>query len=310
VSNRERRPDERDSATRKTRPSANLRAPLVPLGTEEAFLIIIYGVELGKRVPLSRANFDIGRSSKNDLTLDEDAVSRHHARIVWDKNDAHRIVDLDSTNGIAVNDVRVKEAPLADGDQIRIGRTILKFMTGANVETHYHEEVYRLMTVDALTKAYNKRYFDEALERECNRAKRHDRPLSLVLLDIDHFKAKNDTYGHMAGDAILRQIAQAVGPKLRREDIFARVGGEEFAVLLPEVPLAGARITAERIRKMVESAVIVVDGDTLGERVACTVSCGFACFDPNAPTPEALYKEADAFLYKAKSSGRNCIAGP
>src|SRR5207253_1415781 len=147
-------------------------------------------------------------------------------------------------NGTFVNDVAIREQQLGDGDQIRVGRSILKFMTGENVETQYHEEIYRLMTVDGLTQVYNRRFFNEAIEREFNRSKRYQRALSLVVFDIDFFKRVNDTHGHLAGDSLLRQIATAVKARLRREDLFARIGGEEFAVLLPEIPLEGARITA------------------------------------------------------------------
>ena len=163
------------------------------------------------------------------------------------------MADLNSTNGTFVNDDVVREQRLRDGDQVRIGRSILKFMTGENIEVHYHEEIYRLMTVDGLTQIYNRRYFNEALEREFNRSKRYDRALSLIVFDIDHFKRVNDTHGHLAGDNLLRQIATAVKPRLRREDIFARTGGEEFGILVPEIALDGARITAEKVRRIVET---------------------------------------------------------
>ena len=134
-----------------------------------------------------------------------------------------------------------------------MGRTILKFMSGSNIEASYHEEIYRMMTFDGLTQIYNKRYFQETLEREISRSKRYGRELGLVLFDIDHFKQKNDTFGHLAGDAILRELALVVRAKLRREDIFARVGGEEFAVLTPEVGARGAREVAEKVRVVVRS---------------------------------------------------------
>src|SRR5262249_25540926 len=146
--------------------------------------------------------------------------SRNHARISFDRQrGCYMIQDLGSTNGTYVNDKPVSTAPLADGDQIHIGRTILKFMSGQNIEVHYHEELYRLMTVDALTQAFNRRYFDEALEREFNRARRSGQSLSLILFDIDHFKRINDTWGHLAGDSLLRQISVALRPRFRSEDV-------------------------------------------------------------------------------------------
>ena len=131
----------------------------------DACIIVIYGPELGKRVQLGTAPFEIGRSSKNDLFLDQESISRHHARISFDGT-SYWATDLGSTNGTYVNDELVHEQRLRDGDQVRIGRSILKFMTGENVEVHYHEEIYRLMTVDGLTQTFNRRYFNEALERE------------------------------------------------------------------------------------------------------------------------------------------------
>ncbi len=237
-----------------------------------ACIVVIYGSEIGRRVTLGTAPFEIGRSSKNDLFIDQESVSRAHARVSYDGSGGYSICDLGSTNGTFVNDAVVKERGLRDGDQIQIGRSILKFMTGENIEAHYHEEIYRLMTVDALTQAFNRRYFDEAIERELNRARRYARPLTLVLFDIDHFKKINDTHGHLAGDGMLRQLSAAVKSKLRREDIFARIGGEEFAVILPEIDLEGARKTAEKIRSVVERSELKFEQMV----IPCTISVGVA----------------------------------
>jgi diguanylate cyclase (GGDEF)-like protein len=269
----------------------------------DACIIVIYGPELGKRVQLGTAPFEIGRSSKNDLFLDQESVSRHHARITFDGTN-YWVGDLHSTNGTFVNDEPVREQRLRDGDQVRIGRSILKFMTGENIEVHYHEEIYRLMTIDGLTQVFNRRYFNEALEREFNRSKRYERALSLILFDIDHFKRVNDTHGHLAGDGLLRQIASAVKPRLRREDIFARTGGEEFGILLPEIALDGVRTTAEKVRRIVESTPLRFEQQV----IPCTVSLGVAMLGREA-APEELYKHADQHLYEAKQGGRNRVAG-
>jgi diguanylate cyclase (GGDEF)-like protein len=269
-----------------------------------ACIVVIYGPELGKRMHLEAAPFEIGRSSKNDLFLDQESISRHHVRITFDGSD-HWVADLNSTNGTFVNDVTIREQRLNDGDQVRVGRSILKFMTGENVEVHYHEEIYRLMTVDGLTQVYNRRYFNEALERELNRSRRYGRALSLIAFDIDHFKRVNDTYGHLTGDNLLRQIAAAVKPRLRREDVFARTGGEEFGVLLPEVGLDGARITAEKVRRIIESTPLNHEDAV----IACTVSVGVATLGTSDASGEELYKRADERLYEAKQAGRNRVAG-
>jgi diguanylate cyclase (GGDEF)-like protein len=279
------------------------RSPTAQPG--EACLVVIYGSDLGKRVYLGMAAFDIGRSPQNDLFIDQESVSRHHARVTFDGSH-YWVQDLQSTNGTFVNDEAVREQKLRDGDQLRVGRSILKFMTGENVEVHYHEEIYRLMTIDGLTDIYNRRYFDGAIEREFNRAVRYARPLSLVLFDIDHFKRVNDTYGHLVGDGLLRQISSAVKPRLRRDDILARTGGEEFGILLPEVGIDGARTTAEKVRRIVEATSVKIDAE---QSIACTVSLGVETVGGDVDSPATLYKRADERCYEAKQNGRNRVAG-
>ncbi len=281
----------------------------VRVGKGEACLVVIYGPELGRRIPLSTSAFDIGRASKSELSLDQESVSRNHARITramrQGADAAYVVADLGSTNGTYVNDVSVIERDLVDGDQIKIGRSILKFMSGDNIEASYHEEIYRLMTVDGLTQIFNKRYFTETLEREVNRSARYERPLSLVLMDIDFFKKHNDELGHVAGDALLKQIASAIKPKLRSQDIFARVGGEELAALLPEVTAEGARVTAEKIRQLIEETEFGFDEHIM----RCTISLGVSELGLAVSSANALYDAADQALYTAKNGGRNRVAG-
>jgi diguanylate cyclase (GGDEF)-like protein len=268
----------------------------------EACLVMIYGPELGRRIPLRRTSaMEIGRHPSNDFPLDQESVSRRHARIVWSDEHWHA-VDLGSTNGTYVNDEIVTDRVLRDGDQIKVGRTILKFLEGGSVETSYHEEIYRLMTFDGLTGAHNKRFFHEALEREVSRSKRYARDLSLILFDIDHFKKVNDTYGHIAGDAVLRQLAALVRANIRREDIFSRVGGEEFAIIVPETAAPDASAVAGKIRGLVEATEMMFDAIS----IPVTVSLGVAGMDSNE-TSESLYAKADALLYRAKQSGRNRV---
>jgi len=276
----------------------------VTTSTDRACLVVIYGPELGKRAALGHGGFEIGRSSRSDLAIDQESISRHHARITFDGK-GHVIEDLGSTNGTFVNDKNLKRSTLADGDQIKLGRSILKYMSGDNIEANYHEEIYRLMTMDALTQTHNRRYFNEALEREYQRSVRYRRALSLILFDIDHFKQINDTYGHVAGDSVLRQLALVVKPRLRQQDVLARVGGEEFAVLLPEVEPGGALVAAEKVRRLVESARFVVDAKEFG----CTVSVGVAAFQQDMSLPTMLYDSADKNLYEAKRAGRNRVVG-
>jgi len=267
-----------------------------------ACLVVIYGADLGKRIVLDGTAIEIGRSVKCDVTIDQESVSRRHARLAYEAG-RYRLTDLGSTNGSYVNDELTNERPLKDGDQLKIGRTILKFMTGDNIEAAYHEEIYRLMTFDGLTQIHNKRHFHDTLEREVSRSARYDRPMSLVVFDIDHFKRVNDTHGHLAGDALLRQLAALVRSRIRREDLFARVGGEEFAVLLPEIDLAGAAQFAEKIRKVVEGATFHFEDVSIG----VTLSLGCAELRPPYKNGADLYKAADDALYQAKQGGRNQV---
>src|SRR3970040_1202466 len=172
---------------------------------KEACLVVIYGLDLGKKHNGDRPPLIIGRSSKADIQIDQESVSRNHCKII---NTGKTILlrDLGSTNGTYVNDELVDEYVLRDGDFIKIGRCIFKFLSGSNIENAYHEDIYRLTTVDGLTQIYNKRYFIETLEREIGRAQRYRRDLSLIMFDIDHFKQINDTFGHLAGDHVLKQL--------------------------------------------------------------------------------------------------------
>jgi diguanylate cyclase (GGDEF)-like protein len=271
-------------------------------GGKEACLVIIYGEDLGRRVPLGEEPCVIGRSSKCDVQVDQESVSRNHARISR-LGDSYTIRDLGSTNGTYVNDELVDEIMLRDGDQLKIGRTIFKFIVGGNMEAQYHEEIYRLMTVDGLTELHNKRYFTESLEKEISRAKRYERAFSLVLFDIDHFKKINDSFGHLAGDAVLRQLGALVRGRVRRDDVPARTGGEEFAVILPEVGKDGASQLADKLRKAVQDSTFRFEGTI----IPVTISLGVAEWEPNVDDPAELVKRADEKLYEAKRSGRNLV---
>ncbi len=270
----------------------------------EGCLVIIYGDDLGRRVPLGPEPTIIGRSSKCDVQLDQESVSRNHARISRQRNN-YVICDLGSTNGTYVNDELVDEVVLRDGDQIKVGRTIFKFIVSGNMEAQYHEEIYRLMTVDGLTELHNKRYFNEAIDREASRSRRYQRTFALVLFDIDHFKHINDTYGHLAGDSVLRQLGALVRNRVRRDDVPARTGGEEFAVIVPEVGRDGAMQLAEKLRAAVEASSFRFEGT----QIPVTISIGVAEWLPSIADPQELVKLADEKLYDAKRTGRNRVCG-
>ncbi|MCS6799186.1 MAG: GGDEF domain-containing protein [Myxococcota bacterium] len=275
-----------------------------PRVSDEACLVVIYGDDLGRRVPLGDEPIVIGRSSRCELQFDQEAVSRTHCRL--DKVGPSWVLrDLGSTNGTYVNDELIDETRLRDGDLIKVGRTILKFIVGGNVEAQYHEEIYRLMTVDGLTELHNRRYFGEMLEREVSRARRYGKTFALVLFDIDHFKKINDTYGHLAGDAVLRRLGALVRGRVRRDDVVARTGGEEFAILLPEAGLQGGIEVAQKLRALVESSSFVFESVT----IPVTISAGVAEWLPSMSSPDDIIRAADERLYEAKRTGRNRVCG-
>ncbi len=279
----------------------SLPAHLPSLGPSEACVVQIYGGDLGRRHAITH-ELTVGRDQANSIVLEMDNVSRRHARFSL-ADEVCYVEDLGSTNGTFINDADISgKTKLANGDLIKVGGAIFKFISGGNIEGLYHEEIYRMTIIDGLTQIHNKRYFLDFLEREMARCSRYERDLSLVMFDIDHFKPLNDTYGHLAGDHVLRKMAQAIRQRIRREELFARYGGEEFAIVLPETNLEKARILGEEIRLLVEEEVFTFDD----EEIRVTLSLGIAAM--TAPQePHEFIKNADDALYQAKHNGRNCV---
>jgi len=270
-----------------------------------ALLVHIYppGPSLGSCYALGDSPVVLGRGDACEIQARDGSVSRIHARIE-PGDDGYHVADLGSTNGTFVNDAAVTAQPLCNGDYLRVGSRIYRFLAGGNIEAQYHEESYRLTILDGLTGIHNNRYLLEFLERELARAQRHCRPLAVVLFDLDFFKAVNDRWGHLAGDAVLRELAAVVKPTTRKTDLFARFAGEEFALVLPETAKDQALGAAERVRGLVEGHPFWIDGQA--QRV--TISGGVAVTAGEEPlTVSDLLREADYRLYQAKHAGRNRV---
>jgi two-component system, cell cycle response regulator len=291
----------------KTRVTQVVQKTTTEEGVGNDCLVVIYSPEpglLGKRFVLDRAVLRVGRGADNTVVLEGDSVSRRHARFERRGNRWH-VVDLNSTNGTYLNEqLVVGEQILNNSDRIKIGPAILKFLSGADAEAKYHEEIYRMTIVDGLTQIHNKRYLFEVMDRECTRARRHDRPLSVIMFDIDHFKLINDQFGHLAGDHALRELARICQERIRRDETFARYGGEEFTVVLPETSLEGALALAEDLRSRTEQHDFVFQG----ERIALTISLGCARLTDSDKVAADLIQRADDKLYEAKRGGRNRVA--
>lgn len=268
----------------------------------EACLITIHGSDFGKKFTLNRPEMIIGRGETADVRIASENVSRQHTKIVQE-DQTYVLHDLQSTNGTFVNTKKVAQTTLRDGDLILIGNTILKFISGSNIENQYYEEIYKLATVDGLTQAYNKKFFLNRLDEEFGRSRRYGRNLSVVLFDLDHFHRLNNTYGHIAGDFVLKTLSRMILRNLRKEDLFGRFGGEEFAILLPETPEKDVLFLAEKIRKLVEQT----DFNHDGTRIRVTISLGIAFSSEKVPTWKDLLEQADAAMYRAKSDGRNLV---
>lgn len=275
------------------------------MGDESGYLVRIYPVAVGEGViQLPREGLVVGRDADCGLVLVDADVSRRHAKI--DYRSGHYVVsDLDSTNGIFVNNRKLREAELRPGDLIRLGKVILKFLRGDDVEKQYHEAVYSMMITDGLTGIPNKRFFQEALKRELSRSQRHKRPLSAAVFDVDFFKKINDKHGHLAGDAVLREICARIKGTIRSDEVFARVGGEEFIVLLPEASLKDAAKFGERIRKLIGDAPVEIEN----AKIPVTISVGVShTGGETGVSAEELIGRADKKLYEAKGAGRNRVA--
>src|SRR6266568_150008 len=274
-----------------------IQAPRPEGSSDAACLVLIYppGPDMGRRFPLDRPEFVLGRGTDCDIQVDRDSVSRRHAK-VYAQDTAWCVQDLGSTNGSYVNDLPIQEATLRDGDFLKIGAAIFKFLTGANVEMSYHEEIYRMTIVDGLTGVHNKRFFLEFLDREMARCVRYGRPLALVMFDIDHFKRINDDHGHLTGDYVLKEMARRLATRIRRDELLARYGGEEFAAVLPETGRQGALEFGEQLRLIVAREPFEFEGDKL----VVTISVGVAVVDGQPMDLSQFVKLADENLYRAK----------
>lgn len=265
-------------------------------------VVVVQGPAAGARVGLER-EVVIGRDPRCELPIGAADVSRRHARIVPDA-EGHRVVDMGSTNGTWVNGRPITSRKLVPGDRIELGSCVLRYLRQGEADAEDLAALADLARRDALTGLANRRAFEEALQREVARARRSGGALALVVLDIDHFKLVNDTYGHAAGDAVLSEVAARAQRALRAEDLLARIGGEELAALLPGATLAAAAEVAERIRHAVSGSAFRAGDDA----IAVTVSLGCAALAADEREAAALLARADARLYDAKHAGRNRVA--
>lgn len=284
---------------------------VVPLETGEAevvpCLVVISGRQMGQVFPLvNRADARIGRADDADLCIRDASISRYHAAVYIDERSRCRIRDLGSTNGTFVNGRRVQDGELAAGDRVQLGKaTILKLEYHGKTENEFHAQLYDAGTRDPLTGVFNRRYLDQHLEADFRLASRHQEDLSVLVIDVDRFKEINDTLGHLAGDAVLRRLANVLSSRVRHEDILARYGGEEFVILLRRTSHEGAMALAESAREIIANATLTYKASP----ISITVSVGVATLrhPPQFEDGASLLAAADAALYGAKNAGKNRV---
>ena len=277
-------------------------------------LVFLSGDLLAVPIPLEREVVLLGRALEADVRINDSRVSRQHALINTIYNPENEtteyvLTDLNARNGTLLNNQKIKREVLRHGDKITIGEHIFRFEMLDEIDREYQRQIRRLLSHDDLTGLLSSRSFFSELRREAERAKLENRLFCVLMMDIDFFKAVNDTYGHLTGSRTLEEIGQCVTQNLRTGDAAARFGGEEFAAFLLDAELAQGLIAAERIRSGIENYKfsVIRHGKPADQTHHITISIGVAVFPADSSDPIELIEHADSALYRAKREGRNRI---
>ena len=273
----------------------------------DASFVVMGGVDIGRSLSLStKEPIVIGRDPECSYRIHDDGISRRHAEITYKAPGKYIIRDLNSTNGMFFEGRRVRIHLLNEGDKILLGRrTIIKFVFQDAIDLQYHKQIYESTVRDPLTGVFNRKHFDEHIAAELSFARRHRLPLTVMMIDLDHFKRINDLHGHQTGDQILIFTAEALSNSLRDEDLLIRYGGEEFVIITRGIPPEGALTLGERVRQTIEQMALEKPE---GESISITASIGaVTVIDATGIDGRRLLKESDENLYKAKEAGRNLV---
>lgn len=283
-------------------------------GERRPSLVSLRGELLAVSIPLERDEVTLGRALEADVRVNDSRASRLHARIKTERDPQSgelrfKITDLGSTNGTLVNGHLLTEVVLSEGDKIAIGDHLFRFDMLDDIDREFQQQIHRLLAHDELTGLLTSKSFFSELRREAGRAEVESLPFCVLMMDLDHFKAVNDTHGHLAGSQTLSKIGTVIKQALRVGDVAARFGGEEFAAFLLDADYAQGLVAAERVRSAVENYDFpITRKDSTGDQShRITISVGVASFPDDARDPIHLIELADAALYRAKSSGRNRI---
>ena len=289
--------------SKQTRPKRDLRPALVFLG----------GDLLAVSIPLEREMVILGRALEADVRINDTKASRQHAQIetIFDektKETAYVLTDLESKNGTLLNGHKISQETLQNGDKISIGEHILRFELLDEIDREYQHQIRRLLSHDDLTGLLSSRSFFSELRREAARSKVENRPFCVLMMDVDHFKQVNDTYGHLTGSKTLEELGFCIMQCLRSGDVAARFGGEEFAAFLLDAELSQAIVAAERIREVIEeNDFSIMKQGKYSKTHRITISIGIATFPNDSHDPIELVEMADSALYRAKREGRNRV---
>ena len=272
-------------------------------------LVLLVGpVEnIGQQWSLGTNQMIIGRSSMSHVLIKEGSVSKSHAKI-FVEDDNIFIQDLESTNKTFINGkelVPLVKNKLENNDQIKVGHVILKFLEKGSLENVSASKAHRRSLFDPLTRVYNKGAFSSQAPEEFKKARRLGMSFSLIMFDLDHFKSINDTYGHFAGDYVLKETCRVISSEvIRSNDFFARFGGEEFCILLTGTHLKQAVSKAEKMRTLIEKHVFKIQD----KEISVTLSFGVTEMKTKDKKWEDMFERTDACLYKSKESGRNKVS--
>jgi diguanylate cyclase (GGDEF)-like protein len=280
-------------------------------------LVFLRGELLAVPIPLERAEVTLGRALEADVRINDGQTSRLHAQIRTERDEAsgeirYRLVDLDSTNGTLLNGKPITDAFLEDGDKFVIGDQLIRFEMLDEIDREFQQQIHRLLVHDELTGLLTSKSFFSELRREAARAEAENKPFCVLMMDLDHFKEVNDTYGHLVGSETLEEVGAVIKGSLRAGDVGARFGGEEFAAFLLDADYAQGMVAAERVRSAIEKYEFSAKrrgSSELSERRThhVTISVGVASFPADASDPIQLVEKADSALYRAKRSGRNRV---
>jgi diguanylate cyclase (GGDEF)-like protein len=298
--------------TKSRRPSATSKA----VQTERRpALVSLRGELMAVPIPLERSEVTIGRALEADVRINDLRASRLHARInsnhdAQTNETTYSITDLGSTNGTLLNGELITEGQLNDGDKIVIGDHLFRFDMLDEIDREFQQQIHRLLAHDELTGLLTSKSFFSELRRESARAQSESRPFCVLMMDLDHFKEVNDTFGHLVGSKTLEETGHVIKQALRAGDVAARFGGEEFAAFLLDANYAQGLVAAERVRIAVAENAFPATRQDSSDTTAThriTISIGIAAFPDDATDPIELVELADSALYRAKRAGRNRI---